>query len=177
MEGDGGKTKKRNADSLESGDGDSLLEATLASLPEMLTKRQKRLEERENELEKAVAAFKKETSVLCGDAKPSDVLHLNVGGTTMAVLRRTLTSVPGSMLASRFSGRWDDSIEKDRDGNFFIDQPFRLFEPMVDYLRARACETPRSVDTQCPTFEDVKTTHDFCRMVEYYGMTLWSTTE
>ena len=52
----------------------------------------------------------------------SEVLHLNVGGDLTAVLRRTLTSVEGSMLASRFSGRWDDSLERDRDGNFFIDQ-------------------------------------------------------
>jgi hypothetical protein len=27
------------------------------------------------------------------------------------------------MLAAKFSGRWDDSLEKDADGNFFIDQP------------------------------------------------------
>jgi hypothetical protein len=39
------------------------------------------------------------------------------------VLCRTLTSVEGSMLAAKFSGRWDDSLEKDADGNFFIDQP------------------------------------------------------
>ena len=59
------------------------------------------------------------------DDKPegcSEVLHLNVGGDLTAVLRRTLTSVEGSMLASRFSGRWDNSLERDRDGNFFIDQ-------------------------------------------------------
>ena len=31
-------------------------------------------------------------------------------------------SVPGSMLASRFSGRWDDGLEKDKHGNFFIDK-------------------------------------------------------
>ena len=26
------------------------------------------------------------------------------------------------MLAAKFSGRWDDSFEKDRDGNIFVDQ-------------------------------------------------------
>ena len=57
----------------------------------------------------------------------------NVGGTLTAVLRRTFTSVEGSLLASRFSGRWDDSIEKDRHGNFFIDQPIELFLPMIKY--------------------------------------------
>jgi hypothetical protein len=55
--------------------------------------------------------------------EPGDVLRFNVGGARIDVLRRTLTSVEGSMLAAKFSGRWDDSLEKDADGNFFIDQP------------------------------------------------------
>ena len=62
---------------------------------------------------------------------PCDVLHLNIGGNLTAVLRRTLTSVEGSMLASRFSGRWDESLEKDRNGNFFIDQPETSSEERV----------------------------------------------
>jgi hypothetical protein len=35
----------------------------------------------------------------------------------------------GSMLAAKFSGRWDDSLEKDAHGNFFIDEPVELFQP------------------------------------------------
>jgi hypothetical protein len=31
------------------------------------------------------------------NTKPTDVLHLNVGGAKMAVSRQTLTSVPGSV--------------------------------------------------------------------------------
>ena len=103
--------------------------------------------------------------------QPSDVLHLNVGGTLTAVLRRTLTSIEGSMLASRFSGRWDDSLEKDRDGNFFIDQPIELFQPMIDYLRAKACETALAPPVTSPEFDDVRKLKDFVRMVEYFGMT------
>ena len=103
--------------------------------------------------------------------QPSDVIHLNVGGTLTAVLRRTLTSIEGSMLASRFSGRWDDSLEKDRDGNFFIDQPIELFQPMIDYLRAKACETALAPPVTSPDFDDVHTSKDFIRMVEYFGMT------
>ena len=102
---------------------------------------------------------------------PCDVLHLNVGGHVTAVLRRTLTSVEGSMLASRFSGRWDDSIEKDRDGNFFIDQPYELFEPMINYLRAKACETALAPPVTSPEFHSEEKRRDFVRMVEYFGMT------
>ena len=103
--------------------------------------------------------------------RPSDVLHLNVGGTLTAVLRRTLTAIEGSMLASRFSGRWDDSLEKDKDGNFFIDQPIELFLPMIDYLRAKSCETTLAPPVTSPEFDNSRRLKDFVRMVEYFGMT------
>jgi hypothetical protein len=152
------------------------IEKALESLSGLLAKRQKCLDEREKELEKAVQVFKREKADIgCGNYQPSDVLNLNVGGTVMAVLRRTITSVEGSMLASRFSGRWDDSIEKDRDGNFFIDQPFELFLPMINYLRDKACETPFASPVRSPQLGFFGNNGErypaFKRMVEYYGMT------
>lgn len=98
--------------------------------------------------------------------KESDVLYLNVGGSkNVAVLRRTLTYFENSMLAAQFSGRWDESLEKDKDGNFFIDQDPNVFLPLLNYLR------------QC----DQKSCHDMyikrpspkpelCNMLEYYGL-------
>lgn len=53
--------------------------------------------------------------------QPADVLTLNFGGTKIQVLRKTLTQYDKSMFAAHFSGRWDDSIEKDAEGSFFID--------------------------------------------------------
>ena len=103
--------------------------------------------------------------------QPSDVLHLNVGGDLTTVLRRTLTSVEGSMLSSRFSGRWDESLEKDRNGNFFIDQPIDLFLPMINYLRAKACETALAPPVTSPEFENEGKRRDFIRMIEYFDMT------
>jgi hypothetical protein len=169
--------EQKHVEDDEKGKGDEkddLLESTLEALPNLLKKRQKELVERERALEKQIAAFEKEKTTICGDAAPNDVLHLNVGGTKMAVLRRTLTSVPGSMLASKFSGRWDDSMERDREGNFFIDQPFPVFELMVNYLRAKACQTPDAPPLTSPNFTTVTsvTQADFRRIVEYYGMTL-----
>ena len=166
-----------NGDDGENGKDDEqedLLESTLQALPTLLKKRQKELVEGERALKKAMLSFEKEKTVVCGNAAPSDVLHLNVGGTKMAVLRRTLTSIPGSMLASKFSGRWDESMECDREGNIFIDQPFPLFELMVNYLRAKACQTPNAPPLTSPNFEAITsvTKADFLRMVEYYGMML-----
>lgn len=111
-----------------------------------------------------------ETNPAAGN--PSDVLRLNIGGSRIDVLRRTLTSVEGSMLASRFSGQKDDSLEKDADGNFFIDQPMDLFLPLVDYLRAKACMTPLARPVKSPPFGDKDERNNFSRMLEYYGMTL-----
>jgi hypothetical protein len=78
------------------------------------------------------------------------------------------------MLASRFSGRWDDRLERDHLGNFFIDQPIELFRPMIDCLRARACETPHIRPARSPDKNDLRSDRqyvDFIHMVEYYGMT------
>ena len=147
------------------------VEDVLASLSIMLKKRQKKLEEGEEKLRKAKQDFEAERYAVYGDAHPSDVLYLNVGGTKMTVLRRTLTSVPGSMLASRFSGRWDESIEKDKDGNYFIDQDYALFEPMINYLRNKSNGT-EVYPMSSPTINtEGKKIQDFYRMVEYYGMT------
>jgi hypothetical protein len=167
-----------DADADDDGDTeqkDDLLESTLEALPALLKQRKKQLVEGERALKKAMLAFQKEKTTVCGDASPSDVVHLNVGGTKMQVLRRTLTSVPGSMLASKFSGRWDESMERDRDGNFFIDQSFAAFELMINYLRAKACQTPNAPPLESPTFyrDDATVSKvDFLRMLEYYGMVL-----
>jgi hypothetical protein len=105
-----------------------------------------------------------------------DVLHLNVGGSKqIAVLRSTLTFVEGSMLAARFSGRWDDGLEKDRDGNVFIDQPPDLFIPMIDFLQCKTKETLQHLNVSFPTVDDFGGSFDrfkkFANMVEFYGMT------
>lgn len=147
------------------------IENALESLTLLLRKREKELDERETELSNALKKFEAERLGTYGDTTSSDVMHLNVGGKTMAVLRRTLTLIEGSMLASRFSGRWDDSIEKDNNGYFFVDQEFELFEAMVNYLRHRSNEIGEC-PAESPTFATAKKNRDFCRMVEYYGMTL-----
>lgn len=164
---------KRSSSGTSSETPSESIENALASLSTLLQKKQKELVEREAKLSKAQEKFEVERTGCYGDTAPSDVLHLNVGGKSMAVLRRTLTSVEGSMLASRFSGRWDDTIEKDKNGDFFIDQKFDLFEKMIDYLRHRSNETEK-YPVQSPLFSPAKyqgEMEDFYRMVEYYGMT------
>ena len=134
------------------------------SLNNLLQTKEKELKEKEDEFERRVAIFEKENPMMGND---TDIIQLNVGGTTnIAVHRRTLTQFKDSMLASQFSGRWDDSMEKDRDGNIFVDQkPFNFIE-LLDFLRMRMNSSSRKVpDKQLPT-----PSYSFCSMLEYYGL-------
>jgi len=76
-----------------------------------LKKREKELDEREAELSKLSKRLESDITSIYGDTGPSDVIHISIGGQKIAILRRTLCSVEGSMLASRFSGRWALSIK------------------------------------------------------------------
>lgn len=139
--------------------------SALESLTQALKKRERELDEREAELSEQQKRLKTEIISAYGDTSPSDVIQLNVGGKRLDVLRRTLCSVEGSMLASKFSGRWDDSLEKDRDGNIFLDLDFDDFKMMIDFLRDKAIESPQYPVTAPQGNEK------FFRLLEYYGMT------
>lgn len=146
--------------------GDAVLEALDAARDE-LDEREAKLEEREEALRKAVEGVEHEKKLMAG-RRPSDVIPLNIGGTRCHVLRKTLCQYETSMLAAHFPGRWDNSIEKDADGFFFIDQPYELFIVLINFLRAKAIEAPSS-RAEVPA--EVKTSADFHRVVDYYGMT------
>jgi hypothetical protein len=51
----------------------------------------------------------------------SPIVDLNVGGEKMSTSRATLTLVEGSLLATMFSGKWDDKLMKDSNGCIFLD--------------------------------------------------------
>ena len=167
-----------DSDSDEKGkDVDQEIDGALARVVELNRRRRIQLDEREEALRRERKAFEEEKKIHgAGNGKCSDVLHLNVGGTRMDVLRRTLTQVDGSMLQSKFSGRWDDSFERDRDGNIFIDQPPDLFETLVDYFRRKNNESAGTSSPSQPLsmknrFKDDSRWRDFINMLEYYGVT------
>ena len=68
------------------------------------------------------------------DAKDSDKIHLNVGGTEMYILRETLTQVKGSRLEAVFSGRWENKLLRDKKGRVFMDLDARYFKIIVEHL-------------------------------------------
>ena len=77
------------------------------------------------------------------EVNDDDIIHLNVGGHKMSTKRSTLCQIKGSLLASMFSGRWEDSleVERDKDGNIFFDFDPELFTIILSYLRAKKVES------------------------------------
>ena len=146
----------------------------LTNLSSLLTKRQKLLDEREEELKKASDKLEQEKASL-GSGDVTDVIHLNIGGTVMATFRSTLTYVEDSMLAAQFSGRWDDTVAKDEDGNFFVDQPIELFQPMINFIRSKQnSKSASAIAPQPPGLSDFANSQrkydDFKLMVAYFGV-------
>ncbi|CAF4266595.1 unnamed protein product [Rotaria sp. Silwood2] len=62
-------------------------------------------------------------------ASASPIVKLNVGGEAMTTSRATLTLDEGSLLATMFSGKWDNKLMKDTDGCIFLDyDPVRFID-------------------------------------------------
>ena len=151
---------------------DAVIEAIDEAKAE-LDERERALEEREAALRKAIEGVDKEKQLMAG-RKPSDVLKLNIGGTRYDVSRKTLCLYENSLLGAHFSGRWDDSIEKDSEGCFFIDQPIELMRPLLNFLRAKSIETttmPAKAPFSTTTETDDTSQVDFYRLLVHYGMT------
>lgn len=96
------------------------------------------------------------------------IIYLNVGGTKMATKKSTLCQVDGSLLASIFSGRWEDNITRDEDGHVFLDYNPKLFALVLDYLRAKKNETPGKPALPPPVSLD--DTVNFRSLVDYLGI-------
>ena len=72
----------------------------------LLQTKEKELKEREADFSRRVKLFETTNPAMGSD---NDIIQLNVGGrTNIAVLRNLFTQFEGSMLAAKFSGRWDD---------------------------------------------------------------------
>ncbi|XP_028410831.1 uncharacterized protein LOC114533497 [Dendronephthya gigantea] len=89
-----------------------------------------------------VEAFNEEKKRMQASAvRDDDILHLNVGGQKFTTKRSTLCQVEGSLFAKMFSGRWEDSLERDHDGAVFFDFNPQFVAIILDYLRAKRIST------------------------------------
>lgn len=74
-----------------------------------------------------------------------DVIEINVGGEVIATKVGTLMLAEATMLEAIFSGRWEDSIDRDASGRVFLDfspVPFRI---MLSYLRSYRDKKPNQI--------------------------------
>ena len=100
--------------------------------------------------------------------KDNDIIHLNVGGQKMTTKRSTLCQVEGSLLAAMFSGRWEDRLERDKDGCVFFDFNPQYFGFILDYLRAKKIETPENPAPLPKVAPDQL--KNFSNLVNYLGL-------
>jgi len=85
-------------------------------------------------------------------------IQLNIGGQRYTTSIQTLTSVPGSMLAAMFSGRF--SLAPDEDGAYFIDRDGTHFRYILNYLRGRVL----------PVLQDDVVRVELFREAHFYGL-------
>ena len=102
------------------------------------------------------------------EVSDDDIINLNVGGKKMTTKRSTLCQVEGSLLASMFSGRWEDSLTRDEDGRIFFDFNPQYFVYILDYLRARTIATAEN-PAPLPKVAEDQVKH-FSNLVEYLGL-------
>ena len=102
------------------------------------------------------------------EVSDNDIIHLNVGGHKLTTKRSTLCQVEGSLLASMFSGRWEDSFEHDQDGAIFFDFNPQYFVVILDYLRAKKIATPENPAPLPKVAEDQA--KNLNNLLEYLGL-------
>jgi len=78
----------------------------------------------------------------------NNLVGLNFRGEkTMVMKRSVLCQVEGSMLAAMFSGRYENNLDYDRDGNVYVGYPPSVMVPLMDWLTA--CQDAPT-EAQCP---------------------------
>ena len=101
------------------------------------------------------------------EVSDDDIIHLNVGGQKLTSTRSTLCQVEGSLLATMFSGRWEDSVKRDEDGAVFFDVNPQYFGYILDYLRMKKLASPKNPELPNVPRDQVK---NFNTFVEYLGL-------
>jgi hypothetical protein len=99
-----------------------------------IEKIEKDLEEEENQLEKDRKKFEEEKQI-SKMINSTDVFIFNVGGEIMMTTRETLTRIPKSIFSLAFNGRWEHKLQRDKEGNIFLDFNPILFRHLLDQLQ------------------------------------------
>ena len=102
------------------------------------------------------------------EVSDDDIIHLNVGGQKFSTTRATLCQVQGSLLATMFSGRWEDRVKRDKDGVVFFDFNPEYFGWILDYLRAKKISSPENPAVLAEVAKNQM--KNFNTLIEYLGL-------
>lgn len=94
----------------------------------------------ESFVRESTARLDKQITFLSPQASPatagsSRLVHINVGGTVFTTLKTTLQSAEGTFFEGLVSERF--SVDRDKDGNIFIDRDPKHFKHILNWLRDR----------------------------------------
>ena len=91
------------------------------------------------------------------DTSDTDIIKVSVGGIPFDVLRRTFCQAEGSMLATKFSGRWEGSMKKDADGRVFLNYDPDEFKLILKELRKYEINPlHRPIEERCSIHRSLK---------------------
>jgi len=133
----------------------------------------KLMEEEKGKLQKEIDTMNSvinNHSTKTSSSNDDDIIVINAGGKIISVLRSTLCKVaPDTMFSYMFSGRWEESLKRDENGNVFIDENSQLIEIIIDFLRMKKRENP-SNPIQPPKIPEAQK-ENFATLLDYYGLT------
>jgi len=101
-------------------------------------------------------------------ASGDDLVDLNVGGHFMSTSRHVLCSAEGSLLASLFSGQYDDKHLRDKDGRIFLDLDPVIFGKLLSHFRLRRLASPEEGAPLPVVPEELK--QDYDMMLRHFGL-------
>ncbi|GIL57285.1 hypothetical protein Vafri_12524 [Volvox africanus] len=121
------------------GSSDDELSIQFQQLSAAMDARMRLLKQQEEQVKKAEAALCAASRRMASASArmQSDIISLNVGGTSLATSRRTLTLVSDSLLGTMFSGSWDDHLQRDEAGRVFLDYDPSIFSLLLNWLRSQ----------------------------------------
>ena len=126
-------------------EGEDLLTKFDAMTKNFKTEFEKIIEDERAKIKAEVEAYSLEKERMKAvTVKDNDIIQLNVGAQKMTTKRSTLCQVEGSLLSSMFSGRWEDRLERDKDGCVFFDFNPHYFAIILDYLRTKKIVNPEN---------------------------------
>eukprot|EP00929_Paragymnodinium_shiwhaense_P059872 TRINITY_DN29955_c0_g1_i1.p1 TRINITY_DN29955_c0_g1~~TRINITY_DN29955_c0_g1_i1.p1 ORF type:complete len:571 (-),score=129.96 TRINITY_DN29955_c0_g1_i1:454-2010(-) len=101
---------------------------------------------------------------------PSDIIGINMGGErTIQVKRNLLTQCEGTFLCTLFSGRWEQQLPRDKEGNVFFDDPPEVMMPLIEWLRARRDARPGQ-DVVMPRCDALRHEQALASILDRFGL-------